>query len=398
MSLNHECWLIQADRLHCPYTEYDGPGTLAISGDRIVDVGTARLHEGNKTHLLSEGVLLPGLIDLHAHPACENSKYGINPDQELLNEGTTTVLSQGDAGALYWDHYHNSTIAASRTRVRLAINLSSHGESNPWGCFENPEEIDTPICINTIENNRDHIWGISVNLSRFSCGNTDPIWILERALEVAEATDMPLLYGMREHEDWSLEQQMNRLRPGDVVTYCFRPPPRCILTEHASDNRTAGRQKRVHPAVLEARERGVFFDLGHGFSSFDFAVAERSVDQGFLPDTLSTDYYLQHTNLPVKHSLPLTMSKLKAVGMMEKDIFRSVTTNPAQILKIHPEVGTLTTDCCADLTQLYFDDRPHILEDTFGATRTGGKWEPRLVIRAGSLVKATGVPPDNLAK
>ena len=189
MSMNNENWLIQADRLYCPYTGYDGPGTLAISGDRIVDAGTVRFHEVNKTHLLSEGALLPGLIDLHAHPACENSKYGIDPDQELLTEGTTTVLSQGDTGALHWDHFHNSTITVSRTRIRLAINLSSHGESNPWGCFENPEEIDTQICINTIENNRDHIWGISVNLSRFSCGNTDPRWILERALEVAEATD-----------------------------------------------------------------------------------------------------------------------------------------------------------------------------------------------------------------
>ena len=145
MSLNNVNWLIQADRLYCPYTEYDGPGTLAISGDRIVDVRTDRFHEGNKTHHLSEGVLLPGLIDLHAHPACENSKYGIDPDQELLTEGTTTVLSQGDAGALHWDHYHNRTIAASRTRVRLAINLSSHGASNLWGCLENPEVMSTQI-------------------------------------------------------------------------------------------------------------------------------------------------------------------------------------------------------------------------------------------------------------
>ena len=68
MSMNNENWLIQADRLYCPYTGYDGPGTLAISGDRIVDAGTVRFHEVNKTHLLSEGVLLPGLIDLHAHP------------------------------------------------------------------------------------------------------------------------------------------------------------------------------------------------------------------------------------------------------------------------------------------------------------------------------------------
>ena len=84
--------------------------------------------------------------------------------------------------------------------------------------------------------------------------------------------------------------------------------------------------------------------------------------------------------------------------MMEKDIFRSVTITPAQILKIHPEVGALTADCCADLTQLYFDDQPHILKDTFGATRTGGRWEPKLVIRGGTPVKATGMSPDNLAK
>jgi dihydroorotase len=159
----------------CLATGLDGPGAVAVRGERIVAAGADVRGAARNSLEFEEGVLLPGLIDLHAHPACEGSKYGVNPDIEILPRGVTTVLSQGDAGAANWRRYRETTIERSRTRVRLAINLSARGESRPGGCFENLADADVDQCTETIENGGALIWGIAVNVSHISCGGTDPL-------------------------------------------------------------------------------------------------------------------------------------------------------------------------------------------------------------------------------
>ncbi len=44
------------------------------------------------------------------------------------------------------------------------------------------------------------------------------------------------------------------------------------------------------PEVLAARQRGVFFDVGHGMGSFSFKVARIMLENGFYPDTILSDY------------------------------------------------------------------------------------------------------------
>ena len=143
--------VIRAGRVVCPATGLDGPGAVAVCGDRIVAMGDDVQGPARQTLDFPNGVLLPGLIDLHAHPSRRGSRFGVDPDVELLRQGTTTVLSQGDAGAAGWREYLETTIAASQTRVRLAINLATVGESAARGCLENVEDLDVPACVAAIE-------------------------------------------------------------------------------------------------------------------------------------------------------------------------------------------------------------------------------------------------------
>jgi len=367
--------LIRAGRIVCPATRIDGPGAVGIRSQKIVTAGADISGTARQTLDFPQSMLLPGFIDLHAHPAEKGSKYGVDPDVHFLTRGVTTVLSQGDAGALNWPDYQRTTVDGSRTRVRLAINLSAPGESMPGGCLEQLEWADVDACVNAIERAGEDIWGIAVNVSRVACGSNDPRELVRRARIVAERTGRPLLYGVREPKDWPFDDQLAQLKPGDVLTYCFRYAGWSIID--GTD---------VHPAVRDARERGVLFDVGHGMASFDFPTAEAAIAADFPPDTISTDQYARHIGSNPQHDLPRTMSKLLAAGMPESDVFAAVTVRPASILGLDSETGALAPGMCADLTVLNYNDAAAPLVDTNGNTRGGGCWEPVCTVRAGAVV------------
>ncbi len=368
--------LIRAGRVVCPATGLAGPGAVAVRGDRIAAVGDNINGAAQETLDFPDAMLLPGLVDMHAHPAREGSKYGVDPDVHFLPRGVTTVLSQGDAGAANWTQYRESVIEGARTRVRLAINLSARGESMPGGCFENLDDVDVDACVGAIEDGGKAIWGIAVNISASCCGDTAPHEVMRRALAVADRTGCPLLFGTHRQAEFPLDEQLALLRPGDVVTYCFQSDVDCIVKEG-----------HIRDEVWEARERGVLFDVGHGMNSFNFDVAEAAIADGFPPDTISTDQYLQHVGSNPQHDLPRTLSKLMAAGMSEADALARVTARPAELLGLSGEVGTLAPGACADLAVLRWNPDALLLRDVTGAERPGGCWEPILTVRVGEIVR-----------
>jgi dihydroorotase len=355
--------VISAGRVVCRATNFDGPGVVALRGDRIAAVGRTVAGPARARLDFPDALLLPGLVDFHAHPALGGSKYGINPDRYMLPTGVTTVLSQGDAGAWTWPDFRDDVVRGCRTRVRMALNLAAPGEARPLGCFTDPSEIDVAACIAVLGDGGDDLWGLSVNASRFACGSTDPKWAVDRALEVAHETAKPILYGPRQPADWPLADQLARLRPGDVVTYCFDP-----------NRNVLGEDGRVLPAVWEAKARGIRFDVGPGVGAFDFEVCRRALADGFQPDTISSDLYGGHLGRRPRHDLPRVLSNLIACGMPEQAAFAAVTNRPAEMLGLAGEVGTLAVGACADLALLR--RQPNT-----------GVWEAVETIRAGKLVR-----------
>lgn len=374
--------VIRAGRVVCPASGMDAPGAVAVRAGRIVACGPAVSMPAKQELDFPDDLLLPGLVDLHAHPARGGSKYGIDPERHMLPRGTTTVLSQGDAGASGWLNYCRTVIEAARTRVRLAINLAASGESTSGGCFESTAEIDINACQEAIRAGGDRIWGIAVNISPFSCGQTDPRLVLSKAVEAAERAGRPLLFGPRRGaSDFPLDEQLALLRPGDVLTYCFHADSENILD-----------RGDLRACVWQARQRGILFDVGHGAGSFNFAVAEAAIAQGFRPDTISTDLYQRHVGVQPVHDLPRTISKLIAAGLSDADAWPRATVRPATLLGLAGEIGTLAAGSCADLAVLRWNPQAPALRDTSGAERPGGCWEPVLTVRAGELVWPVVVP------
>jgi len=376
---------VTTGRIVCSTSGIDGPGTLIVRDGRIASLKTDSPVSADSTTItsasnskvqleFSNGILLPGLIDLHAHPAKRGSVFGVDPDSAILARGTTTVQSQGDAGADGVDDFVASTVHESRSQVLLALNLSRIGESTSDGCFADLAHADVDACVAAATKYPDLIRMLAVNVSHHACGDNDPREVLQRALLAAEQSGLPLLFGMRRPEDWPLEEQLSQLRPGDVVTYCFRRTPHCII-EHG----------RVLPCVLDARQRGVLFDVGHGMGSFSFEIAEAAIGAGFLPDTISTDLQNRHAGQSPQHDLPLVMSKLSASGMTDAEVFRAVTSTPVAVLGLEDKAGSLCAGSTADFVVL--DRESDIaMSDVHGEIRTGNRFSACCVVREGQIV------------
>ena len=368
--------LVRAGRLICPASGVDSPATVLIDAGRIVNISTSASDEPNAKQEFDfpDGIVLPGLIDLHAHPANAGSVFGVSPDAHMLPRGVTTVLSQGDAGADTVDEYVETTINGSRTRILLAINLSRVGESTTQGCLENLDDADIDACVAATQRHRKHIPAIAVNVSNHCCGSTDPREVLSRGIEVSRQTGLPLLFGMRRPEDWPLAEQLALLRAGDIVTYCFRREPHCIVEGDC-----------VLPCVLEARERGVLFDVGHGSASFSLNVAEAAISDGFVPDTISTDIHKNSIMLPRAH-LNNVMSKFLNIGLSFEQVIERVTVNPAKAIR-RADLGRLDEGGIADIAVLKIEEGEFAFLDSGHGKLTADKnIRCMMTIRKGGII------------
>jgi predicted amidohydrolase len=155
---------------------------------------------------------------------------------------------------------------------------------------------------------------------------------------------------------------------------------------------------KIKSSVREARARGVWMDIGHGFGSFvlsfspspptttrmfrvscsaarhrlprthptrsfNFESARQTLDAGFPPDSISTDIYNLNVRGPV-YDLPTTMSKMLYLGMSFEEILQRTTFNPAKIINRVGMLGTLQVGAPADLALLAIEEGSFQLVDS----------------------------------
>ena len=142
--------------------------------------------------------------------------------------------------------------------------------------------------------------------------------------------------------------------------------------------------------MVEARRRGVLFDVGHGGGSFLWPVAARAVEQGFVPDTISTDLHTGSINIQ-QSDMPNVMSKMMLLGMTLVEVVARSTVNPAKAIGRYPEVGTLGVGRTADITVLEEQAGVFAFKDSWPAKRLGTRrLDCVLTIRDGKLAYERG--------
>ena len=312
-------------------------------------------------------LVVPGLIDLHAHVF--TSGIGIPADELILYQGTTTAVSAGDAGASTFATYRRYATAQSRTRIFAFVHIANIGLSAfPVGELFNIDFAQTEAAAKALAENADVAIGIKVRMSQnvIARHGITPLQRAIRACEIAGTNGRVMCHigGVETVELMSLILQT--LRPGDILTHCYSGAPN---DDGKFTNIVQG--GKLLPSALDAKARGVLFDVGHGGGSFDYTVAEAAIAQGCPPDTISSDIHVYSGNSAGQPYLTNVMSKFLNMGYSLEQVVTMVTANPAKIINRIPKHGTLQLGAPADATLLEVVDGPVEFVDTRGNKRKG---------------------------
>ena len=173
----------------------------------------------------------------------------------------------------------------------------------------------------------------------------------------------------------SLDQVLEVMRAGDVMTHMYHGDPHGILDDDG----------RIRPSVRAARDRGVIFDVGHGEGSFTWDVAERALAQDFPPTTISSDLHRYNVNGPV-FDLATTVAKFLQLGMPLATAIEKVTATPARVIGLAGQAGTLAPGAFGDAVVLDMEESAFELLDSRRIARTGSlRLVPTAVIKDGQL-------------
>ena len=334
--------ILKGGRVIDPSQNHDGIGDVAFTNGKVSGFGKD-LKGAAEIRDVSGYIVSPGLIDLHTHVYWGGTSLGIDADEFCRTSGVTTAIDTGSAGPGNWAGFRKHVIEPSQARILAYLHVSFAGiygfsKTVMVGESEDVRLMAPAECAEVADANRDLIVGIKVRVGRHSSGDqgTAP---LNMALQVAEEVGMPLMCHI-DHPPPSYEEVLDMLRPGDVLTHAFRPFPNAPCTA----------QGTVKQAVLNARKRGIFFDIGHGKGSFSFKTTRAMLANGFEPDTISSDVHTLCIDGPAFDQVT-TMSKFLCMGMSLNNVIKTSTVNAGLALK-RTEYGSLKVGSLGDATIL----------------------------------------------
>ncbi|HUK08599.1 MAG TPA: amidohydrolase/deacetylase family metallohydrolase [Stellaceae bacterium] len=309
-------------------------------------------------------IVTPGLIDLHTHVYWGGTSLGVDAAELARSSATTTFVDAGSAGPGNFHGFRRHVIEPSPVRILPYLNISFPGifafsAAVMVGECADIRLLDLRECRRVAEANRDLVVGIKVRVGK-GAGGSSGVAPLDMALEVADAVGLPVMA----HLDFpppSRLEVMTRMRPGDVLTHCFRPFP----------NAPVKADGRVREEVLAARERGVIFDIGHGQGSFGFGTARAMLEAGFVPDVISSDVHSLSIKGPA-FDLLHTLSKFLVLGVPLATVIRAATAAPAAALG-KPELGTLKTGAVGDASVIAIEEGQFTYHDVLGEPVQGNK-------------------------
>ena len=375
--------LLKGGHVIDPANGLDRQLDVAITRDTIAAVGKDLPSQVAQIVDVSGYYVTPGILDIHTHVypfmgLGDNYVGGLNADAHLLAGGVTTTVDAGTVGWQDFPDFKAHYIDRALVRILAFLNIADggmvHADSEQDVSAMRPEVVaalagsysDVIVGIKAA-----HYW------TKAPWDAEHPPWAsVDNALEAGALCDQPVMvdFWPRPPERPYADLILNKLRPGDIHTHVF-----------AQQFPIVDADGNLYDHLFKARERGVIFDLGHGAGSFWFRNAVPALNQGFPPDSISTDLHMGNIHGTVL-SMLTTMSKYLSMGMSLFEVIKRSTVNPAREIG-RSALGTLSTGAGADVAVF---DR---LTGSFGFTDCGRakmigneKLECMMTVRAGKIV------------
>jgi dihydroorotase len=363
-----------------PLNNIDRKADVAISGGKIAAVGPDINPALAKQVVDVTGqYVTPGILDIHVHVYHTREPEGLSvmADAHSFRSGVTTMVDTGTAGARHFLHFKRTVIDLAATRIFAYINIVDLGMV---GDFEQDiKTMDPELAASVVLAYPDICVGIKTAhyWTRLPWDAEHPPWAaVDGAVAAGRICNKPVMvdFWPRPPERSYEELILQKMRPGDIHTHVFAQQfP--VLDEKGKPSKF----------LFEARERGVIFDVGHGAGSFWFRNAVPAMEQGFMPDSISTDLHT-HNMHGVVIDMVTTMNKILNIGMPLQEVIYRSTVTPAREIG-HPELGNLSVGAEADVAvfKLHTGDFGYV--DCGKATIRGDKkLECALTVRAGKIV------------
>jgi dihydroorotase len=370
--------LLRGGHVIDPRNAINAPRDVAIAAGRVAAVAPAiSPSDASKTIDVAGLYVVPGLVDIHTHVYAGTGEKGsyagdnsVYPDGFTLRACVTTIADAGSSGWRNFEDFKQRIVDRSRTRVFVFLNIVGHGMRG--GAFE--QDLADMAARPTAEMARRYR-GLIVGIK--TAHYAGPEWTpVERAVEAGTSADLPVMvdFGARHAERPVAELVTQKLRPGDIYTHVF--------SGLRGEQDPSG---RVNVALWQGRKRGVLFDVGHGAGSFAWKVAAPALQEGFLPDSISTDLHVASISGGMKDMLNV-MSKFLALGMPLEGVVQRATWNAARALK-QDGIGHLSVGATADVAVVRVERGEYGFVDSFGARlKAAQRLACELTLRDGKVV------------
>ena len=377
--------LLKGGELLDPSQDLRGRLDLAVQ-DGVISQVAPNIRPSSDTRVVDVAgkLVVPGLIDLHCHIYEGINQTGVNPDLAGVYAGVTTLVDAGSAGCYTFGGFPRYVVPQAKTRIICMLHISRTGLSYQPD-LSRREDIDLDETARVIDANRPLIQGVKVR----AVGPAVPVMgveIVKLAKRAATESGVRLMVHIGDRFAGSgptiTRQLLPLLEAGDIITHLFSGNPGRILDDEGE----------VLPELMEAQDRGVFFDTAHGRQNFSFDVARRALEQGVVPRSISTDLTVPGRQNTV-HSMTEMLSRFLALGFSLEDVVRMATVNPAQALEMADSLGSLAVGRAADISVLGLETGDWVFHDTEGETISGDKaLVPVVTVKGGEVFTADWGP------
>lgn len=355
--------VITGGRVVDPGRGVDAPLDVAIANGKIAKIAAGiDASEGERNIDARGRVVTPGLIDIHAHIYEHGVGNGLDPDLAGVRSGVTTIVDGGSAGSANYEGFHENIVGTAKTRVLANLHIAQTGLAvSPEARDANDVSIDDTIAV--ASRHKGEIIGIKIR----ACGPalaTMGMDYIHAALTAARESNVRLMVHIGDPQ-WNVDPTITArllplLRADDLITHLYTGAPGKVLDAN----------RNVLPELVDARARGVGFDPAHGRFNMSFEVAKRMMEQGVLPDSISTDI-TKPGRMSVVKSMTHVMSKFLALGFSLNDVISMSTFVPAGFIGMQEDLGTLAEGTTADIAILSIEQGKWTYDDALGVSLAG---------------------------